>query len=234
MVPFFQFFSAAWLLLAVCCCAALGYRNVSRGGVGGLRRKPVTMMQSECMFHEPRNGRCEEMVAVLAALQESQRNVSILRPPQGRQVAVLERRFMTTEDRAVGQQPMRMRTPCKNAACVECLSGNTGIFDDFQEKGAARVECLAENTRDFDVFHEKGATRVECLVKSFSGHPFGCCFKSGHFLASHSGFRIYSGFSAGCHKAALKFPATHRSADAARGCDAVGPARGSSAHKVFC
>jgi hypothetical protein len=84
--------------VAACCCATLGYRNVNRGGAGGIRRMPATMKQGECMLRERRNGASEKTVAVLAALQESPRNLSILRPPQGRQVAVLERRLMTTED----------------------------------------------------------------------------------------------------------------------------------------
>jgi hypothetical protein len=57
---------------------------------------PATMKQGECKLREGRNGRGEKTVAVLAilaALQESSRNLRVLRPPQGRQVAVLETGF---------------------------------------------------------------------------------------------------------------------------------------------
>jgi hypothetical protein len=284
MVPLSQLFSLVWLLVVAGCCAAaagrshargsrrcrgkvLGNGKVKRCGADDIRNMPATMKQGECKLREERNGRGEKTVAALgwlAALQESPGNLSVLRPPQGRQVAELETGFddrrkvrvdgvnyeecklegfpvddapdSHQHDAAAcgdhpkpgGAMPMRLSTAvagmkrnghkkhdktqkgwgdrqwsvalgkhclkdagagrfewmifggvfralahhralCENAARVECLAENTGIFDDFQEKGAARVECLAKNTRDFNDFHERGAARVECLVKKSRG-----------------------------------------------------------------
>jgi hypothetical protein len=106
MILFFKTFSLVWLLVVACCCAAgaarrrcgisirrrgrvSGHRNVKRSGADGIRSMPATMKQCGGVWREGRKGAVEKTVAVLAALQESPRNLSILRPPQGRQVAVL-------------------------------------------------------------------------------------------------------------------------------------------------
>jgi hypothetical protein len=104
MVPFFQLFSLGWLLAAAGCCAAEAAEW--RSGVSSRRQRMVkkqrlegtaTKNHSLCgrekyMLRERRNGAGEKTAAVLAvsaALQKSPRNLSTLRPPQGRQVAVL-------------------------------------------------------------------------------------------------------------------------------------------------
>jgi hypothetical protein len=109
MVPFSLMFLIGWLSVVACCCAAeaarwrcgfsrrcrgrvSGHRNVKRCGADGIRRMPATMKQCEYMWREGKNSRSQKTVAVLAilaALHESPRNLSISRPPQGRQVAVL-------------------------------------------------------------------------------------------------------------------------------------------------
>jgi hypothetical protein len=154
------------------------------------RRARAAMKQRECMLREGRNGRSEKTVAVwgcVAVWQDSPRNLSISRPPPDRQVAVwgaacnarrngrvdaANRKACKPEPVAAGvsegsgRQVMRMWTQCENAARVECLAENTGLFEVFQQKRVARVECLAEKTRDFEIFEEEGTARVECLAEA--------------------------------------------------------------------
>jgi hypothetical protein len=167
-----------------------GYRNVKRCGADGIRRMPATMKRCEYMLGERRNGAGERTVAVwgcVAAWQESPRNLSVFRPSPDRQMAVwgmafnarrtgrvdaANRKACEPEPVAAGvsdgseRPPMRMQRRWENAARVECLAENTGIFEVLQEKGPARVECLAEKTRVLEAFEDDGAVRAECLVES--------------------------------------------------------------------
>jgi hypothetical protein len=68
-----------------------------------------------------------------------------------------------------GRQAMQIRSRSENVEVLDVLAENTGILDDFHEKGAEVVEVLAENTRDFEVLQGEGVEGLEVLVKKREG-----------------------------------------------------------------